>query len=95
MLGSKSLYQCTLAIAIRISETTIQFVLQDGALHPFHVHRVQLLQPNDHPRRVTFSQWVVNKNAADMHFASCMVFCDESIFSIEGMFNLHNEHMCA
>ncbi|GFT56432.1 DUF4817 domain-containing protein [Trichonephila clavipes] len=63
------------------SPTTIHRVLQGAALHPSHVQRVQSLQPDDPPRRVTFAQWFLNQIAADIHFASSVLFCDEAIFS--------------
>lgn len=84
-----------LAVATGTSRTTVHRVLQGEALHPFHVQRVQLLQPEDPPRRVAFAQWFLNRSAADMHFASSVLFSDESIFSREGMFNTHNAHMWA
>ncbi|GFS48443.1 hypothetical protein TNCV_2297631 [Trichonephila clavipes] len=38
------------------SRATVHRALQNEALHPFHVHRVQLLQPDGHPRCVAFAQ---------------------------------------
>ncbi|GFV36331.1 transposable element Tcb1 transposase [Trichonephila clavipes] len=29
-----------------------------------------------------------------MHFASSVLFCDEATFSLEGVFNTYNSHMC-
>ncbi|GFT08897.1 uncharacterized protein TNCV_4104141 [Trichonephila clavipes] len=78
-----------LAASTGRSPTTIHRVLQGAALHPFHVQRVQSLQPDDPPRRVTFAQWFLNQIAADMHFASSVLFCDEATFSREGVFNTH------
>ncbi|GFW01257.1 DUF4817 domain-containing protein [Trichonephila clavipes] len=84
-----------LAASTGRSPTTIHRVLQGAALHPFHVQRVQSLQPDDPLRRVTFAQWFPNQIAADMHFASSVLFCDEATFSREGVFNTHNAHMWA
>ncbi|GFY09750.1 DUF4817 domain-containing protein [Trichonephila clavipes] len=78
-----------LAASTGRSPTTIHRVLQGAALHPFHVQRVQSLQPDDPPRRATFAQWFLNQIAADMHFASSVLFCDEATFSREGVFNTH------
>ncbi|GFW91798.1 hypothetical protein TNCV_3400581 [Trichonephila clavipes] len=44
-----------LAVATERPRTTVYRVLQGEALLPFHVHRVSLLQPDDHPRRVVFA----------------------------------------
>ncbi|GFR25801.1 hypothetical protein TNCT_513611 [Trichonephila clavata] len=59
------------------------------------VSRTELLQPDDHPRRVVFAEWFVNQSEADMYFASSMLFSDEATFSREGVFHTHNEHMWA
>ncbi|GFV38866.1 uncharacterized protein TNCV_2814821 [Trichonephila clavipes] len=84
-----------LAASTGRSPTTIHRVLQGATLHPFHVQRVQSLQPDDPSRRVTFAQWFLNQIAADMHFASFVLFCGEATFSREGVFNTHNAHMWA
>ncbi|GFT97666.1 transposase-like protein [Trichonephila clavipes] len=63
---------------------TIHRVLQGAALHPFHVQRVKSLQTDDPPRRVMFAQWFLNQIAADIHFVSSVLFCDEATFSREG-----------
>ncbi|GFU93266.1 DUF4817 domain-containing protein [Trichonephila clavipes] len=56
---------------------------------------MQLLLPNDPPRRVAFAQWFVNLSEGNMHFASSLLFYDEATFSCEGMFQTHNAYMCA
>ncbi|GFR21784.1 hypothetical protein TNCT_717751 [Trichonephila clavata] len=77
-----------LAITNGKSGTTVPRVLQDEALHQFHVQRVQLLQPDYHPRRVEFAQFV-NQSATYMHFAISVLFCDEAAFLCEWVFNSH------
>ncbi|GFU62335.1 DUF4817 domain-containing protein [Trichonephila clavipes] len=72
-----------LAASTGRSPTTIHRVLHGAALHPFHVQRVQSLQPDDPPRRVRFAQWFLNQIAAHMNFASSVLFCDEETFSCE------------
>ena len=57
-----------LAVAIGRSRTTVHRVLQGEALDPFHVRRVQLLQSDDHPRRIAFAHCFVNQSATGMHF---------------------------
>ncbi|GFR33377.1 uncharacterized protein TNCT_8111 [Trichonephila clavata] len=61
--------------------------------HRERLQRLQLLQPHNHPRSVAFAYWFVNQRAANMHFASSVLFCDEAVFSREGMFNSHNTLM--
>ncbi|GFX82535.1 DUF4817 domain-containing protein [Trichonephila clavipes] len=74
-----------LAASTGKSPTTIHRVLQGAALHPFHVQRVQSLQPDDPHDVSRFAQWFLNQIAADMHFASSVLFCDEATFSREAM----------
>lgn len=83
----------TLSAASGISRSTVHRVLQCEGLHPFHVQRVQLLQPDDYPQRVVFAQWFINQSAADPHFASSVLFSDEATFTREGVFNTHNAHI--
>ncbi|GFX43429.1 transposable element Tcb1 transposase [Trichonephila clavipes] len=54
------------------------------SLASFSCTESESLQPDDPPRRVTFAQWFLNQIAADIHFASSMLFCDEATFSREG-----------
>ena len=45
-----------LAVCIKISRTTVHRVLQVKTSHPFHVMRVQLLQPDNNSGCVAFAQ---------------------------------------
>ncbi|GFX39944.1 hypothetical protein TNCV_2647071 [Trichonephila clavipes] len=55
-----------LAVSVEISRITVHHVLPGKALLPFHVQRVQLLQPDDHARHVAFAQGFVNQSATDI-----------------------------
>ena len=63
--------------------TTVHHALQSKALHHFHVQRVQLFQPDNHPRSVTFPQWFINRSAANMLFVSSELLCDEATFYVK------------
>ncbi|GFQ68960.1 hypothetical protein TNCT_548251 [Trichonephila clavata] len=55
-----------ISVATRRSRTADKRILQEEALHSFHVQKVLLLQPDDHSRRVALAQWFVNQSAAGM-----------------------------
>ena len=71
-----------LAVATGRSWATFHRVLQGEALRLFNVERLQLLQPDIHPRHV-----------ADMHFTTSVLFCDEATFYLKKA-NFHS-HMWA
>ena len=74
-------------------QTTVWEVLLDNGLHPFHVQRVQELNTEDHPRRVQFARWFLNKEVEQPCFPSKVLFTDEASFTREGIVNLHNLHL--
>lgn len=65
------------ALTFVTGNSTAHSVLLGKALHPFHVQRVQLLQPVDHPWCVAFVQWFVDQSVANMHFFSSVLFCEK------------------
>ena len=87
----KSQYQC--AVATGKFWTTIPRVLQGETLHSFHAPIVLLLQPCDHPRRITFGQWFVQQSVAGMHFGKSTFFNDEATLSCKGVFNKQKAYM--
>jgi hypothetical protein len=50
-------------------------------LHPYHVQRVQALQPNDYIRRQEFCEWVIQKCVNPLHFLRIVLFTDEAGFT--------------
>ncbi|GFT11408.1 hypothetical protein TNCV_1144711 [Trichonephila clavipes] len=54
---------------------TVHHVLLGKILLPFHVQRVQFLQPDDHPQGVAFAQLSVNQSATDMPNHAASVLC--------------------
>ena len=80
----------TLVVAARRSRTFVYRKLQGKFLHPFHAQSVQLLQLDNHPRRVMFAQWFVNQRVTDMNFASSILLCEEANFPLKKVINMHN-----
>jgi hypothetical protein len=57
-------------------------------MYPFHVRKVQHLQPQDHLTRLQFCQWL-NRNQNLIPF---ILFTDEATFHRDGINNTHNAH---
>lgn len=64
-------------------------------LHPFHHRKVQGLIENDGLARVTYCQRINQKLVEDPGFLDKVLWTDESMFTREGVFNSHNQHMWA
>jgi hypothetical protein len=62
-------------------------------LHPFHYRKVQGLINNDGLARVAFCQRMTQKLVEDPGFLNKILWTDESLFTREGVFNSHNQHM--
>ena len=60
-------------------------VLHDNGKHPFHIHRVQELNAEDHPRRVQFTMWFLHKEVEQPCFPSKVLFTYEVSFTREGI----------
>jgi hypothetical protein len=81
------------AHVLHLSQTTVWEVLHGNGRHPFHVQRVQELNAEDHPRRVQFARWFLNKEVEQPCFPSKVLFTDEASFTREGIVNVHNLHL--
>lgn len=49
--------------------------------------------PNEYPLRVAFCEWLLQENAQNDHFTADILVTDESIFTRNGITNLHNTHV--
>lgn len=78
-----------------VSQSSVWRILNEERLHPFHLQRVQLLEAEDYPKRVTFCQWFMQRTAVDPNFPTYVLFTDEASFTREGVFNTHNSHVWA
>lgn len=84
-----------LAQEFDVSCHTVQRILADEQLHPYHYRQVQALQPDDFPARQQFCEWLINRHENDPNFVSSILWTDESYFSRDGVFNMHNNHQWA
>jgi hypothetical protein len=82
-----------LALQLEVSHATIWRILKEQQLYPYHVRKVQLLQPENLPRRLQFCEWLLAKLNMQEHFLSNVVTTDEAGFTREGIFNFHNTHI--
>lgn len=78
-----------------ISHNQIGRVLLEDGQHPYHFTKVQALLPEDYGRRVLFCEWLLQKVDEDPHFLSKILWTDESIFTRNGIGNIHNTHYWA
>jgi hypothetical protein len=77
------------------SQSTVSRILRRGRLHAFHYQPVQSLFLPDRPARLQFYQWFLDQQARDPMFTVCVQFTDEAMFTRDGVFNYHNEHVWA
>lgn len=75
-----------------VPKTSIHRILKNNKYHPYKPTIVQGLQEGDYPRRVTFSNWFINKCHENPNFCYNIIWTDESRFSNCGVFNRHNHH---
>ncbi|CAH0720539.1 unnamed protein product, partial [Brenthis ino] len=75
-----------------ISKSTVHSILKRYKLHPFHVTRVQTLQPRDFHSRLRFCRQMLAKIEEDPQFFNKILWSDESTVKRDGYLNLHNLH---
>ena len=80
---------------LNVSQPTVWRVLHENSLYPYHIQRVQGLLPQDFPRRLDFSRWILRKCAHNPDFLSRVLFSDEAHFTRDGIVNYHNLHVWA
>lgn len=84
-----------LVLQTGISKNTIHRILKDDGRHPYHIRKTQCLEAPDPAARLIFCRDMLQKVDDDNGFFSKILFTDESHFSRNGMFNIHNEHRWA
>jgi Transposase. len=81
---------------VGISGPLVWRILHEQLLYPYHVQRVQALNPiNDHQARLVFCRWFLRHDAEDPRFLANILFTDEAGFTRNGVFNFHNTHIWA
>jgi len=77
---------------LEISRSSVQRIMSKNNYHPFKFSRIQKLHPGDHLRRIEFCENFLLHIQEDENFLSKIIWCDESKFSQEGIFNMRNQH---
>lgn len=77
---------------MNISRSSVQRILVNHGYHPFKIHLVQHLQPNDYQRRLEFIAFVSTQLHDDPNFLGKIMWSDESRFHNNGIVNRHNSH---
>ncbi|KAJ8725439.1 hypothetical protein PYW08_003622 [Mythimna loreyi] len=67
-------------------------ILKKNKFHPYHVTRVQTLQPRDYAARLRFCRQMLAKIEEDPQFFNKILWSDESTFKRDGYMNLRNLH---
>lgn len=78
-----------IATQLVIPQKRVIKTLHEQGLHPYHVQRVQHLQPEDYVRRMQFCNWI-NDNGP---VVTRILFTDEATFTRDGINNTHNSHV--
>lgn len=84
-----------IAMEIAVSKDTVNRVLREQLLHPFHLQKVQQFLPIDLELRLDFCRFINERREHDQNFHRQILFTDECCFTRRGMTNLHNEHIYA
>lgn len=80
---------------VGISYPLVWRTLHEQLLYPYHVQRVQALNPLDHQARMVFCRWFLRNDAEDPRFLANILFTDEAGFTRNGVVNFHNTHVWA
>lgn len=79
-----------LVAEFNIPYSTIWRILHREHLYPYHLQRVQALEPQDYPNRLGFCQWFISQ---PLDFGWNVLFTDEAQFTRDGINNFHNTHL--
>lgn len=80
---------------VGVSNRIVWRTIRENQLHPFHLLKVQALQPADHLSRVQFCSWFLRKHDECQNFSSVVLATDEATFTRSGINNSHNSHIWA
>ena len=75
-----------------ISASSVWRILHYQLLYPYHVQRAQGLKSRDVLPTLTFGQQIQQQSALDSQFLNNVLFTDETGFTRDGIFNIHNCH---
>ncbi|CAH1958902.1 unnamed protein product [Acanthoscelides obtectus] len=77
---------------VQVSKTKVWQTLREEGLYPFHVQRVQALQPDDFPARVRFCEWLLHQHDNNPDFLKCILVTDKSTFTLENPHAVRRAH---
>lgn len=80
-----------IAHALGVPQTRVWRALRAERLHPYHIQKVQRLQPGDEVARLTFCRWIMHHPRT----LSRIIFTDEAQFTRDGVWNSRNSHLWA
>nr|CAI5847915.1 unnamed protein product [Callosobruchus analis] len=78
---------------IDVNHKIVWRVLNGSGLFPIKAQRLQHLLRDDHPRRVAFSEWIVDEQNVQIY--PVILYSDEKTFVREESYNLRNNHYWA
>lgn len=78
-----------IARALNIPQTRVWKVLKAERLHPYHMQKVQRLEPGDPVARLMFCRWIVSHPRT----LPRILFTDEAQFTRDGILNSRNSHI--
>ncbi|KAL4126443.1 hypothetical protein QTP88_010665 [Uroleucon formosanum] len=81
-----------LACQFGVHHTTVWRTINREGLYPYYFLRVHGLENTDHQQRVQFCRWLLHNEVEDCNFLQSIIWTDESTFTREGVFNVHNRH---
>ncbi|GFY51179.1 hypothetical protein TNIN_388331 [Trichonephila inaurata madagascariensis] len=67
-------------------QSIVRMTLAANQMSAYHLHHVQLFQPEDYLIRRMFSTWFLLQSATDSAFAASVFFMDTAYFTREGTF---------
>lgn len=82
-----------IATQLRYSQSFVWRTLHQEVLHPYHRQNVQSLLPGDEMQRRVFCEWLLEMNTQNVGFPNVIFWSDESLFTRNGIYNPHNEHV--
>ena len=77
----------------RVSHMTVHCILRTNVLYPYHLQRIQAMNPEDAVPRIRLCEWFTWKCIRNPLFHSSVLFTNELGFNRNGIINFHNNHL--
>lgn len=79
----------------RVSPASVWRTVHEQLLYPYHIQRVQALNPTDYEQRLIFCRWFLHRCNQTPNFPALILCTDEAGFTRSGILNYHNNHVWA